>query len=130
MNKAAIVGVGLMGGSLGIALSRQKKWRVVGVGREMSRLRRAKTIGLVHEATTDLAAGMDGASVVFLAVPVDQIVSMAKKIRPLLPAGALVMDIGSVKSAIVRPLEKVLYRPRRAVFCGRASHDRIRKNRR
>lgn len=106
MKKVAIVGVGLMGGSLGMAL-RRRGWRVTGVGRRLSKLKKAKARGAVDEYTTDLKKGVQGAGIVVLAAPVGNIVPLAAKIRPWLARGALVMDIGSVKAPIVRPLEKI-----------------------
>ncbi len=119
MQKIAIVGVGLIGGSLGLALSGRKgRRRVAGVGRRMSTLRRAKALRSVQEITTDLASGVRGASVVVLAAPVDSIVPLAKKIRPHLSPDALVMDVGSVKGPIVRALEKIFADRRGPQFVG------------
>src|SRR5262245_36895603 len=103
--RVAIVGVGLMGGSLGMAL-RRRGWRVTGIGRRLPKLKKAKAWGAVHDYTTDLKKGVKEAGVVVLAAPVDDIVPLATKIRPWLRRDALVMDIGSVKARIVRPLDK------------------------
>jgi prephenate dehydrogenase len=103
MKTVAIIGIGLMGGSLGAALRRARpRWRVVGIGRKKKSLERARRAGLIDEAATDLAAGLRGADVVVVATPVSLIVPFVKKIRPHLGAKMLVMDVGSVKADIVR----------------------------
>jgi len=97
-----------MGGALGLALLRKKRrWHVAGVGRNAQRLRLARRHGAVQEHTTDLAAGVRDADIVVLAVPVDEIAPLARRIRPHLKTGALVMDVGSVKAPIVRSLQKI-----------------------
>ena len=119
--RVAIVGVGLMGGSLGLALRRRprgKRWRVHGVGRRPATLRLAKRLGCVAGYSKDWKAGVERASVVILAVPVDKIVSTAKRLRPHLSPGALVMDVGSVKEPIVRRLEPLFREPRGPRFVG------------
>jgi prephenate dehydrogenase len=108
-----------MGGSLGLALARRPgKWRVVGVGRRLSRLKKAQRLGCVHETCTDLRAGVKNSSVVVLAAPVKDIVPLAKRVRPLVSASCLVMDVGSVKKSIVDSLEKVFSSPSGPQFVG------------
>jgi prephenate dehydrogenase len=101
MPRAAVIGVGLMGGSLGMAL-RARGWRVTGVGRDLNKLRRAKARGAVDEVTTDLAAASAAADAVVLAVPVAEIVPLGRRIWSCVRAGAVVTDVGSVKGPIVR----------------------------
>ncbi|MGQ0645517.1 MAG: prephenate dehydrogenase [Elusimicrobiota bacterium] len=117
MRKVAIIGVGLMGGSLGLAL-RRKTWRVVGVGRNPARLKKAKSLGIVQEISGDLRRGVEDASVVVLCAPVDRIAPLARIIRPHLRRDCLVMDVGSVKAAIVRDLEDAFGDPRGPQFVG------------
>jgi prephenate dehydrogenase len=100
---AAIVGVGLMGGSLGMAL-RRRGWHVTGIGRNASRLKKARSLGALDDFTTDIAAGVRSADVLVLATPVGDIVPLAKKAWPHLKPGTLVTDAGSVKGAIVKAL--------------------------
>lgn len=99
--RAAIIGVGLMGGSLGMAL-RSRGWRVTGVGRDKARLRRAGARGALDEVSTDAAAGVAGADVVVLAVPVDGLIPLGRRLRPHVKPGALVTDMGSVKGDVAR----------------------------
>jgi prephenate dehydrogenase len=96
----AIIGVGLIGGSLGQALRRSGKYRVLGIGRHPARLRRAKRLGAIDQASTDLSdAGR--ARIVVLCPPVDEIVPIFRKILPFLAPGTFVTDVGSVKGPIL-----------------------------
>jgi prephenate dehydrogenase len=95
-----IVGLGLMGGSLAGALHGQCH-RIVGVARRAETVEAALSEGLVDHATTDLEEGVAGADIVVLATPVRVILRQLATIGPLLPAGCLLMDLGSTKSDIV-----------------------------
>ena len=79
----AIVGVGLLGGSLGAALqARRIARKVVGVGRRDASLRVAMQRGLIHEATTDPAAGVAEADLVVMCTPVGRFATLIEKIAP------------------------------------------------
>lgn len=106
-----------MGGSLGMALAR-KGWRVVGLGRSPEKLKRARKRGAVHEWTTDLSEGARDVDAAVLAVPVEEIVPLARALRPRLPPHCLVMDAGSVKEPVVRGLDKVYGEPDGPSFVG------------
>ncbi|HLW61202.1 MAG TPA: prephenate dehydrogenase [bacterium] len=104
--RVAIVGVGLIGGSLGMALrARGLAREVVGVPRSLATIGQACRRGAIDRGTIDPAEGVDGADLVVLAVPPDQIVPMARRVAPHLPAGALLTDVASVKAAIVSGIE-------------------------
>lgn len=101
--RVAIVGVGLIGGSLGMALkNRRLAQTVVGVGRERGRLETARGLGAIDDLTTDLAAGIYQADLVVLATPVPQILADLPRLAPLLSPGAIVTDVGSTKGQIAR----------------------------
>jgi len=101
--RVAIVGVGLIGGSLGMALkNRRLAQTVVGVGRETGRLEIARDLGAIDDLTTDLAAGVYQADLVVLATPVPQILADLPRLASLLSPGAIVTDVGSTKEQIVR----------------------------
>ncbi len=118
MKRVTIIGLGLMGGSLGMALrslagrpsTKGGRWRVTGVGRDKAHLKKALSLGAADEGTTDFVEGVKDADVVVLAVPVDDIVPWARKVGPHLKPGALVMDVGSVKGPIVRSMTRSLAR--------------------
>ena len=111
-NQVTIIGLGLIGGSLGLAIRRKRlARRVIGVSRKPSTLRRAMRIGAIDEGSTDLRRAVSGAELVILATPVDLIVSYAKRIAPWLQPGSLISDVGSTKATIVQALEHRLPRP-------------------
>ena len=110
-NTVAIVGVGLIGGSIGLALRKKKLARtVVGIGRRATSLRLAKEVGAVDSTTTDLARGVKGAELVVVCTPVEQIVGHVKQAAEACPEGALITDAGSTKVQIVRDLDGSLSR--------------------
>lgn len=104
-----IVGVGLIGGSVGLAAKVRTATRhVVGVGRNPETLAKAKALGAIDEFTTDLAAGVRSADIVVFCSPVDQIAKQAREAAPYAMTGAHFTDAGSTKANIVRELEKTL----------------------
>jgi prephenate dehydrogenase len=101
----SIVGVGLIGGSIGRALRESSRAeRVVGIGRNASRL--AVGIGAVDEATTDLAEGVAGADVVVVCTPVSQVADYVIRAAEHGPRGVLITDAGSTKRTIVEAVER------------------------
>ena len=111
-----IVGIGLIGGSLGQALRRSGRYRVLGIARRPATLRDAKRRGAVDRASTrieDVAA----ADIVVLAMPVAQIVPSLKRLLPFLKPQALVTDVGSVKGRVLRDIQPLL-KGRRITFVG------------
>jgi prephenate dehydrogenase len=113
----AIVGVGLIGGSIGLALrARGHEGRVIGIGRSEARLDEALALGAIDEATTDLPYGVAEAEVVVICTPVTQVASDVRLAAAKGPEGVLVTDAGSAKRRIVEAVER---EPRgRAVFVG------------
>lgn len=108
INRVAIIGVGLIGGSLGLALRQLARiTNVVGVAKHEKTLRTALIIGAIDKATLDLKEAVKGADLVFIATPVPVIVETAKKIIPHLKKGAILTDVGSTKVSIVREIEAV-----------------------
>ncbi|HKD37385.1 MAG TPA: prephenate dehydrogenase [Pirellulales bacterium] len=104
-----IVGVGLIGGSIGLALrERELAERVIGVGHRAVSLRKAKQVGAVDETTQRLDRGVADADLVVVATPiasiVDQIRAAASACRP----DTLITDAGSTKAAIVSSLNGAL----------------------
>ncbi|MCE9582768.1 MAG: prephenate dehydrogenase/arogenate dehydrogenase family protein [Planctomycetes bacterium] len=103
----AIVGMGQIGGSLGMALLRRRLTRcVIGIDRDPAVLRRSKARRACTSTSRDLGA-IAGADLVILAAPVRSIVSMAPAIRRALKPGALLTDVGSSKSSVMRAFRGV-----------------------
>ena len=104
--RVAVVGLGLMGGSLCAALRTRGACReVIGVARRPATLQMARDLRFIDRGATDLAEGLRDADVVVLATPVRDILEKLATIGPLLAPGALVMDIGSTKLAICRAMD-------------------------
>lgn len=98
----AIIGVGMMGGSLGMALKAEGlAERIVGIDRSETTLDAALASGAIDSGTTDPIAGAAEADCIVLAVPVDVLPALLERIRPHVRPDTLVTDIGSVKSRIV-----------------------------
>ncbi len=113
----AIVGVGLIGGSIGRALlARQAARRVVGIGRRAASLRIARRMGAATETTTSLARGVEQAELIVVCTSVADVVRHVREVAQSCPAGALVTDAGSTKGAIVAALDGTL--PRSVRFVG------------
>lgn len=104
--RVAVIGVGLIGGSVALAL-REKNLakRVVGVVRSAERVQRVLDCGVVEEATADLESACGGADVVVVATPVGSIARTALEAAQHAAPDALVTDGGSTKAGIVAQVE-------------------------
>ncbi len=100
----SIVGMGLMGGSLGLALRGCCKARV-GVVRSPETAREAERLGAVDCAVTGLSSGVAEADLVVLATPVRTILSLIPEVGSLMRPGAVLLDLGSTKARIVAAME-------------------------
>lgn len=100
IERVAIVGLGLMGGSLARALAEQDV-RVLGYDSAPDSLDAAEGEGIVHERLGAQLAGIEEADVVVFALPVDAIMALLPRIAPRLGQARLVMDIASTKRSIV-----------------------------
>ena len=99
----AIVGVGLIGGSLGMALKgRRLAQRVIGIGRNSERLDKAVALGAIDAGMTDLVRGVAEADVVVLCTTVGHIVETLPGVLEAVGPGAVVTDVGSTKGTIAR----------------------------
>lgn len=113
----SIIGVGLLGGSIGLAAkSLAKPWRVVGYGHRRSTLQRALETGAIDEAADDLGTSVRKADLVILATPVGLFEEMLRGIADYLPSSAVVTDVGSTKRSVVALAEKTL--PKGVAFVG------------
>jgi prephenate dehydrogenase len=107
--KITIIGVGLLGGSIGLAVRRRKLARqTAGFVRRTASLKDCERAGAVDFATTDLLAAIWGADLVVLCTPLAQMRSRVQEMLPALKRGAIVTDVGSVKASVVRELESLV----------------------
>jgi prephenate dehydrogenase len=102
----ALVGVGLIGGSVGLAARRRGVGtRVVGFDRDRAALEQALARGILDEAAPDLAAAARAADLVVFCTPVDTIAAHVLAAAPACRPGSVLTDVGSTKAAIVRDLQ-------------------------
>lgn len=108
IERLAIVGVGLLGGSVAkAARARALAREIVGIGRDRSRLEAALRDRAVDRVTTDLEDGVRGADFVLLGVPVLAIEELLGRVWRAAPDGATVTDVGSTKAGIVSVAERL-----------------------
>ncbi len=106
LENVAIVGVGLVGGSIGLALRKRDLARkVTGIGRRQVSLRIARRVGAVTSTTIDLTKGVAEAELVIVCTPVGRIIDDVRKAAEHAPAGTLITDVGSTKQSIVEALD-------------------------
>ena len=107
--KITIIGVGLLGGSIGLAVrQRRLAAETAGFVRRAASLKDCERAGAVDYATTDLLAAVSGADLVILCTPLAQMRDLAQQFLPALKRGAIVTDVGSVKADVVRELESLI----------------------
>lgn len=108
-NKVAIIGVGLIGGSLALVLKRKGlAGEIVGIGRGLPNLEAAKRLGIVDSFTRDIGEGVKDADLVVVAVPVLKIADTIRQAAAHLKPGCIVTDVGSVKGAVITEVEAVV----------------------
>jgi len=109
VRKIAILGVGLIGGSLGMALRANGVAESV-VGWDADVLTNAAAIErtAVDSMTDSAETAVDGADLVFLAPPTESIIPLLSFVAPAIPKSAVVTDVGSTKSRIVKQAEEIL----------------------
>ena len=95
-----ILGLGLIGGSLGFDL-REQGHHIIGVSRQESTCKQAVALGNVDEASTDMSR-LKSAEVIFICTPLGLIIPILEQLIAYLPPTAIVTDVGSVKTPIVK----------------------------
>ena len=114
-----IVGVGLIGGSVGLAAkARGVAGRVVGVGRDRARLEQAVRLGAIDTFTTDRAEGAADADLIVICTPVDQIGGDVFAVAAGAGRSAIITDAGSTKAGIVEAADDVVYHLHGPAFVG------------
>jgi prephenate dehydrogenase len=106
--KITIIGVGLIGGSLGLALKEKHlNFKIVGIDKQEI-IEKAITRGAIDEGTVNIEEGTKEADIIIIATPVKTILAILTQIAPFLKKGCLVTDTGSIKQQIVQKASKVL----------------------
>lgn len=106
-NNITIIGVGLIGGSIGLSLKKKNPvLKIVGVDRQEI-ITKALSRGIVDKGTINLSDGVKDADMVIIATPVKTIISLLSQIKPFLKKGCIVTDTGSTKQEIMVEAEKV-----------------------
>jgi prephenate dehydrogenase len=103
--RLAILGVGLIGGSIGLAAKeRVAQVEVVGYGRSPEHLRRARSLGAIDTAADSVAAALEGASLCFACAPVGALGELLAEALRFAPNDCVVSDVGSTKGALARAI--------------------------
>ncbi len=119
INSITIIGVGLIGGSVGLGLKKKcSKIKIVGVGRNISRLKIAKQKGCIDLYTTDLKEGVKDADIVIVSTPVKIIPEFIKQILPYVKPNCVITDVGSVKYEIFKSIKKEIKKYKNINFIG------------
>ena len=104
-NRLALIGVGLIGSSIARAVRAQGAARtIVATARSPKTRRRVAELGIADQVVETNAAAVEGADLVIVCIPVGACGAVAREMGPHLSAGAIVSDVGSVKSAVVRDM--------------------------
>ena len=107
--KVTLVGVGLLGGSLGLALKQRNLAKAVhGYVRRTASVNQCEKLRVVDRALRNILEAVDGADLVVLCTPIAQMHALAQEMLPALRRGAIVTDVGSVKSTVVQQLESMV----------------------
>jgi prephenate dehydrogenase len=104
--RIAVLGVGLIGGSIGLAAREHvEDAEVVGFGRDPSRLRRAVELGAIGHAAGSLEEALDGADLCFACAPVGALPELVDSALAAAGPGTLVTDVGSTKGELLRRID-------------------------
>ncbi len=109
LDSLLVVGIGLLGGSVGLAARRRGiVRRAVGVDREPEVLALAQQLGVIDEGTTDLKRAIRSSKFVIVCTPVDTIVDLVRDVADHCTANTILTDVGSTKGKIMAGLDGVL----------------------
>ena len=116
-NQVAIIGTGLLGGSIGLAIRKKRLANeVVGVSRTERSLRLAKKMGAIDRGAARIPQAVRGADLVILATPISAMHPIARQVASHVKPGCLVTDVASTKQQVIRDLEQVF--PSNVFFVG------------
>jgi len=133
MQRVAILGVGLMGGSLGMALrnvtqNKERKYFVLGIGRKIQNLKIAKQKGAVDEFSTNIHDIKD-CDAVFICYPADMVVDSYMEVAKIVSKKTIIADIGSIKAKIQNTINNLISKDKKMpLFIGCHPMAGIEKN--
>lgn len=109
MKKLVIFGVGLIGGSVALALKKQAHAPLcIGIGRNRTNLDQALALGVIDKIETNIASALTDADMVLIAAPLAQTKVILQNIQPHLNANTFITDAGSTKTDILAIAQEVL----------------------
>jgi prephenate dehydrogenase len=105
-----IIGLGLIGGSIGLALKEGKRpaWEIVGYSRRQETVANALSLGAIERGETNLRDAVKQADFVIIATPVLTVKEIFSEIAPYLPSGCIVTDTASTKVQVMKWAEEIL----------------------
>lgn len=115
MTRLAIIGPGLLGGSIALAARRAGGFHVAVWARRPEAVAELEKRAVAEVASSDLAVVVKDADIVVLAVPIGVMASLAQQIVPLVNPGTVVTDVGSVKAPVVEELSAIFTKGARFV---------------
>ncbi|MCI0743946.1 MAG: prephenate dehydrogenase/arogenate dehydrogenase family protein [Verrucomicrobia subdivision 3 bacterium] len=106
-----LVGVGLLGGSLGLAIKQRRlAQRVVGFVRRAASVQECEALAVCDEATRDVQTAVRAADLIIFCTPIAQMRELAERMLPAVKPGIIATDVGSVKEIVVEDLEPTFAR--------------------
>lgn len=109
MHNLAIIGVGLIGGSLALALKESNFVKeVIGFGRNQQNLDLALELGVIDAHTKSITEAVHGADIIVIATPVQSVANVLVEIAPIVSSQAVITDVGSVKGSVITDIENKL----------------------
>jgi len=107
--RVSIIGVGLIGGSFALSLKKHGfKGSIIGIGRKIENLIKAKESEIIDKYTTIASEGVKDADLILLSAPVGQFVKIIMDIRENIKRGTIITDVGSVKAEVIKKLEPLM----------------------
>jgi len=117
IKRIVIAGVGMIGGSVGLALKKAGfRGRIVGLGRRWSSLKIAIDMGTVDSGEMDYEEAMKDTDLLLISTPVDVISSIAREAVKYAKKGCIITDAGSTKALLAAEIEKII--PENIYFVG------------
>ena len=98
MEKLAVIGLGLIGGSMALDLKKRFNYKVLGIDNNSEHIQKALELGIIDKAAT--FEDLTDVDVVIVAVPVDKIAEVSSQVLDVISNNTLVFDVGSVKKNI------------------------------